>query len=94
MSLSLQDNIIVAVSNAMLLAADTPIVDEFSDGSKTDRLYNGKALTGAVEAPGFALPLLALGVGLGLAVLIPLILKPGTDAFNAGRPENRDDELK
>eukprot|EP00961_Rhodomonas_salina_P141002 1897800-Rhodomonas_salina.1 len=46
MSLSIPDNVIVAASNAYTLLAD---VGFDSDGSKVDRLYNGKALTGAVE---------------------------------------------
>mmetsp|Transcript_37003 Transcript_37003/g.91076 ORF Transcript_37003/g.91076 Transcript_37003/m.91076 type:complete len:136 (+) Transcript_37003:37-444(+) len=72
---------LAAFHNALLLAD----IGFDSDGSKTDRLYNGIPVTGAVEAPPYALPLLAVAISLGLAVLIPLILKPGTDAFNEGR---------
>eukprot|EP00286_Rhodomonas_abbreviata_P028513 CAMPEP_0181300944 /NCGR_PEP_ID=MMETSP1101-20121128/7161_1 /TAXON_ID=46948 /ORGANISM="Rhodomonas abbreviata, Strain Caron Lab Isolate" /LENGTH=92 /DNA_ID=CAMNT_0023406217 /DNA_START=168 /DNA_END=446 /DNA_ORIENTATION=+ len=89
--MSMPDGVYVAATRAFALLADTGFD---SGGSKTDRLYDGKALTGAVEAPPFALPLLALTIGIGLAVAIPLVLKPGTDAFNAGRPENRDDDFQ
>lgn len=53
--------------------------------TKTDRLYNGVPLTGNVEAPAWALPVLAVGVAAVIAVAVPLLLKPGTDAFNEQR---------
>eukprot|EP00286_Rhodomonas_abbreviata_P015173 CAMPEP_0181320202 /NCGR_PEP_ID=MMETSP1101-20121128/17992_1 /TAXON_ID=46948 /ORGANISM="Rhodomonas abbreviata, Strain Caron Lab Isolate" /LENGTH=93 /DNA_ID=CAMNT_0023427879 /DNA_START=193 /DNA_END=474 /DNA_ORIENTATION=- len=83
MSLSMPDGVYVAASNAYTLLAD---VGFDTTGSKTDRLYDGKALTGAVEAPPLALPLLALSIGILVGIAVPLFFKSGADAFAAGRP--------
>ena len=65
-------------TNALLLAAD-------SDDSTVDRLYNGVKATGEVNAPGWVLPVAAIGIAAILSIAVPLALKPGSDAFNEMR---------
>ena len=38
-----------------------------------------------LQAPAWALPLFAVGISLLLAIAVPLLLKPGADAFNEQR---------
>ena len=40
---------------------------------------------GTLQAPAWALPVFAIGIAAILAVAVPLLLKPGTDAFNEQR---------
>ena len=40
---------------------------------------------GTLQAPAWALPVFAVGIAAILAVAVPLLLKPGTDAFNEQR---------
>eukprot|EP00282_Hemiselmis_andersenii_P026654 CAMPEP_0169485530 /NCGR_PEP_ID=MMETSP1042-20121227/32338_1 /TAXON_ID=464988 /ORGANISM="Hemiselmis andersenii, Strain CCMP1180" /LENGTH=144 /DNA_ID=CAMNT_0009600631 /DNA_START=37 /DNA_END=471 /DNA_ORIENTATION=+ len=56
-----------------------------SAGSKTDRLYNGIPATGNVEAPAWVPFAIGFGIAVVLTAAIPLLLKPGTDAFNEQR---------
>mmetsp|Transcript_12726 Transcript_12726/g.32016 ORF Transcript_12726/g.32016 Transcript_12726/m.32016 type:complete len:146 (-) Transcript_12726:478-915(-) len=69
---------VYTAATSLLLAYD-------SDGSKTDSLYNGVPATGAVEAPVWVPIAIAFGISVVLTAAIPLLLKPGSDAFNEQR---------
>mmetsp|Transcript_22539 Transcript_22539/g.56918 ORF Transcript_22539/g.56918 Transcript_22539/m.56918 type:complete len:146 (-) Transcript_22539:378-815(-) len=74
---------VYTIATNILLATTLDGFD--SDGSKTDNLYNGIPATGEVAAPAWFPIAAGFAIALVLTAAIPLLLKPGADAFNEQR---------